>query len=228
MRRIPPIFAFSLTASFVVFAIGYCRADREVPGPLLHALAPGDARTAEINSLIHQLASTLPPTVKDGDWGNGPFFRDLETLEGRDAERVHRAKERLKEFGVVAFPQLIAARDDPRFSYSASYAAWVNHSVGEACYFIIESQVDFYGYGYKARKGSDGQPHSKLRFMWTNYHEKKQLETWLAERKGKSLAELQIEALEWTIAQEQTAGFSDKEQEDSILDPLMKRLRELK
>jgi hypothetical protein len=51
---------------------------------------------------------------------------------------------------------------------------------------------------------------------------------WWEARKNRTLRELQVEAYEWTIGEEEKLGFKDAQQRKEILTPLMERLAELR
>ncbi|MBB6430953.1 hypothetical protein [Algisphaera agarilytica] len=200
------------------------------------AHTPTDSHRAEF--LIEQLASDFPPAHED--LYHGPelaisIFGDQEDEQPDPSrvanyERIWNAKDQLKSLGLNAFPALVNAIDDERYSYSGVYAAWRNHSVGDACFFIIQSQVEYYGYGYKSRQapstGSTAPSFTKPSYLYAMRNHG--LEAWWEERKYLSLQELQIEALEWTIEQEVSAGFTNPEQKKIILEPLENRLAELR
>ena len=210
-------------ACVVCFVAAGCSSPPGAPSETV-LLSPSDSNVSE---MIEALVSKYPPRVLDGEWGDvGSIFgrgdRPM-TPEDEDALRVLRVREKLRGLGLPAFGALITSVDDERYSYSAVFSASRNLSVGDACFMIVESQVDFYGTGYKARDGADGKP-SYLRHL----RERKRLGQWWVDRRGRPLRELQVESLEWTIAQERLLGFVDDEQRVRILKPLEERLAELK
>ncbi len=91
---------------------------------------------------------------------------------------------------------------------------------------IIQHHVDYWGHGYKSRD-TLGEGHIvKPRFIFSLYTSGK-LSAWWYERQDLPLRDLQIEALLWTIEQEEDAGFVDDNQRRLILTPLKDRLAEL-
>lgn len=194
---------------------------------------PSSKRTSihrvELGELIEQLASNYLPAYEDGEREmlnlNRSIFAEDSPINAaeQDAVRVSQAYGKLWRIGFTAFDQLVAASNDPRHSFSEIYAAWRNHSVGDACFMIIESQVDFYGEGYKSRDGVDGRHSVKPQYLWY-VRENQGLEVWWTKRRGRSLADLQIESLVWTIERENEMGFTDDTQRDRILSPLQRRL----
>jgi hypothetical protein len=186
---------------------------------------PAADQTAAIDAYVDALASRLPPEHEEGYQGMDIF--DAPSPErASEKVRIANAAEKLLALGIVAFPTLIARSDDPRYSTSEVIAVWNNFSVGDMCFRIIASQVDFYGVGYKARDGANGKTGSKPEYLW---HIKTTigLRNWWNQHRTLTLCELQTESLRWTIAEEEALGFTDESQREQILDPLQSRLREL-
>jgi len=150
--------------------------------------------------------------------------------EGYDRQaqaRVRAAEEKLRAMGPKAFPALIERLDDTGYSYTECYGTWRNLKVGEVCFYIIEDQVEFYGHDYATRPGADGEEVLKPSYLYT-FHTTQHLRNWWEERQDMTLRELQIEALEWNIEKERERGFTDDEQRETVLAPLLRRLAELK
>ena len=175
---------------------------------------------AEVRALIEELAARFPPAHETGFHDLNEFFGlgHRDDPRERDAERVSAARDRLKEMGPVAFPDLVACSDDTRYSFSRVVAAWVNHSVGQACFEIIAEQIDH----VPGRSGYKDNPEYI-------YHVSRTigLKKWWARNKHRALRDLQIESVRWTIAQEKARGFPDDARRRQVLVPLEKRLDEL-
>lgn len=191
------------------------------------------AHDLAVVALIDELASRYPPepdrfhTEKDG-----PTFipkSDAERDASReDHTRVWKARTDLVNLGTAAFPDLAANSRDPRYSYSAHTQEILWRSVGDACFSIIEEQVDMLKrprYFTRERPGGGraGQPYYLL-----TMRQSPGLEAWWEARKARSLRELQIEAIEWTIREEEKSGFTDDAQRHEVLDPLEIRLAEVR
>jgi hypothetical protein len=178
--------------------------------------------------LIEGLASSFPPKFPDLYWGGGQDVLPTSPAEDRSRERdklrVLQNFERLRYMGIAAFDDLVAASDDPRHSFSAEYAALLNHSVGDACFMIIESQVDFARPIDKSRIDKNGWSVSYL----FDVRRIEGLQSWWAPRRKRSLQQLQIESLVWTIAKEEEIGFADDAERFKVLGPLVTRLDQLK
>lgn len=214
--------AMRLLGFFLGIVLASCAA--QAPAPLAND-------QTESARLIQDLVSKFPPAHEDEYRGkfrrplkDSPQEKDLP--QERDALRVRKAYERLRSMGIAAFDDLVAASDDERYSFSAAYAAWENHSVGAACFMIIKSQVDTWGYGYKLRDGANGKRAVKPQYLW-HVRETEGLTRWWKQRRGAELRELQIESLRWTIAREEAIGFTSEAQRQLVVGPLEKRLNEI-
>ncbi len=212
--------AANIAIKVLAFSLAAC-------GPSRGPTAAVTAHNPRVKALIGELASKFPPLHADGDsMVTDAFMPRDPSPRTYDEDRVQRAMKDLTAMGVSAFPDLIENLSDRRFSQSTNYQAWENESVGDTCFGIIESQVDFYGTGYLTREGEDGQQHLKPQYLWDIRDEGGLMEWWGA-RKGRSLTELQVESLRWTISKENEIGFPTGTDMRLYLDPLEKRLGEL-
>jgi hypothetical protein len=190
-----------------------------------HKSVSGDAKTLArrmptTRELIDRLASRFPPQHEQGYWGGADMFdtagTDRATKENYVS--VQAAYKQLVDRGFAAFGDLIAASDDPRFSYSVVVAAWNNISVGIACTDIVAGQIE----QVSDRENYKGMPD----YIW-DIREHEGLKKWWAEHQNQTLRDLQIECLKWTIAAEKTKPANPDLPLDNILPPLQKRLQEL-
>jgi hypothetical protein len=142
-------------------------------------------------------------------------------------KRVLRAFHKLRELAPRSFPFLFDHFDDKRYALTAdSGDVDKNYTVGQLCRDVLVShlQPDVWdhkegGTSFRRRPSEpDYIGHYKL---LQPEHAKK----WWEERKEKSLRELQLEVLEWVIAEETRSPdkFSDAQQ-----DRVRKRLAELR
>jgi hypothetical protein len=175
----------------------------------------------DVPGLIEALASSEAPPKHKGPLEDSPLF--FPELDDPAQARVLAARRKLEEKGAAAFPQLIAHLGDKRYSCTQEYAALVNLSVGNVCEQMIESQVQP-GMRYKSRNGIDGKGHMSPHFINSRGGVKK----WWSTRSTMSLREMKIEALEWTIAEEEKTGFPDPKDRKNYLNPLQTELRDLK
>src|SRR5260221_489476 len=80
-------------------------------------------------------------------------------------------------------------------------AAWSNHSVGGACFMIMEEEVYFRPYVDKGRTGSEGRHSGQPRYL-AHVRDGEGLRSWWAHWKMHGLREIQMESLTWMIEQE--------------------------
>src|SRR5258706_10749360 len=158
---------------------------------------------SETRELIEELASRFTPKHRSGEndlsmWsdpavGGGAIFQpNPDTPEWRDFARVQAAYHRLKAKGIAAFPDLVESSDDQRYSFSLIVAAWSNHSVGDACFMIMEEEVDFRPYVYKGRTGSEGRHSGQPRYL-AHVRDGEGLRRWWGHLKMHGLGESQME-----------------------------------
>lgn len=171
--------------------------------PKAGSWSPNNA--SETDRLINELASRYPPANPNLDILPRNSV-DPDSPAGRDVDRVQRAMEQLEAMGLSAFPALVAGSKDTRYSFSRTEACWVNYDVGYACYEIIARQVE--GYPGTAPEGFKGQP-EYISHVWQG----EGLKAWWARNSHKSLEELQVEAINWEIAEDR-ANLNDGRHRD--------------
>jgi hypothetical protein len=211
------------STSLLAVAVGCCLLGVPVPDS---GTGLSDAR---IETLIEELASpNEAPTKRSGSGLRLPPGYD------RSAQQeVYEARRRLFALGTQAFGVLIKHFDDDRYC-STQDTGYVdeNWSVGKTCYLILKCNVQAYGsrpYALKAK--GDKREVRKIPFR-PEYVDDNGLKNanmaaeWWEARKNNSLAELQIEALEWAIAQESRDPNKYSEAEHSYLAGLLSKLRD--
>lgn len=204
---------------------------------------PGKVDRRAVEELIAQLVSpNKDPNPEMEDLTRFPAGYDKEAQA-----KVREAHQKLEELGTDAFPILIEHMADERYSETIAIAIWCSFSVGEICLRIIDEQV-VPGTGYKNRNGADGKvvPYEDYferywRAQWDKYERsvKKRkrsdflrirqggMRKWWNENQGRSLKEMKIDALKWTIERERRFGFQTRREEAEILDPLIQELADL-
>ena len=178
----------------------------------------------EIEALIEKLA------ISDQPAGQDPIYTPPKDTPRTDKRVVaYDAASKLKSYGKKAFPYLLKHFDDKR--QSVAFRRVIPHDVGDACYCIICSQIFYLPQDYRGsfyRTGADGKTHERAYFSNDGLFTCDTIESWLEERKEKSLEEMQIEALQWLIEQEKQIGFRNEEDKDNFLYPLERQLAEVK
>jgi hypothetical protein len=181
-----------------------------------------------VEELIGQLKSPNSPANPKGE----PVVGFPRGYDFKKQGKVTEAERKLIALGKTAFPVLIEHLNDAEYSKSFYTAILRDFTVGEVCAMIISRQVEPDRSGYKTRVGSDGTHHMMRNFLDTFYRSKQtrreQFARWLTDRGSRTLEELQIEALRWTIEEETRIGFPEARDRELYLDPLVRKLAELK
>jgi hypothetical protein len=162
----------------------------------------------EIRALVARLVSPNPkPIIKDDN------YREPKGYNRAKQKKVHDAREKLRGLGLKAFPFLIERLEDDRYCLTADDGpAPVNLSVGEVCSDIIFDQLQPYGFwpeGYPDPRGKPKRPSYRDTFL----RSKKAARKWWEKNKDKTLYQMQLEALDWVIAEEakRPRDFTDEE-----------------
>ncbi len=189
------------------------------------------ARRRKIERLVAQLKSKNKP-LNPLRQRLTPKPRDRKGYSEKAQEKVDAAQRELAALGKDAFPVLIEHLDDQEYSQTFITSLLQDFSVGQVCFMLIESQVHLTGTGYGARVGADGESHAYPRYFaqycGKDWYTQEGVRLWWSEHRHLSLREMQIEALEWAIAQERTIGFVDAADEERVLAPSLSMLEKLK
>ena len=173
---------------------------------------------AEIKQLIDQLRSPNPkPITGDEDENEEPEYRLPPGFDKTKQEPIHAARSRLLKLGPVAFPYLIEKWGDKSYSITTSHGLsgyCHNQTVGDVCRAIICDQLQPYSYWPKTDDDPRGKPR-RPRYPSAFLFSQKAAKEWIEKNKHKSLQEMQLEVLDWVIAEEakRPADFTDKERE---------------
>ncbi len=151
--------------------------------------------TAECEQLVGQLVSKdKPPFNKDAVLDGELSENTIDTMLRKQYRRkLISAYNTLSDNSDVALPVLAKHADDRRFAYIREdpSGGWVKVDVGTACQTIVERHIEVYQRLIHSRAG----PAS----LWFIQDGCGGLGKWWRTRKGKSLAELQLEACEWVL-----------------------------
>jgi hypothetical protein len=190
-----------------------------LPGKLVAAELQETPTTEEIRALIDMLVS--PKTAAP----NPITYKDLEASKDQ-----REAFLKLRQVGLAAFPLLIERFDDDRYSFTfETPSSDMNYSVGRACQAVLRDYITLGTYDLAMPNGADDPMFIKRRPSYVahfNLFDKRTAQEWWEQRKNKSLKELQLETLEWTIAEEakNPKDFTDRERK--FLDTCLKNLRD--
>jgi hypothetical protein len=182
-----------------------------------------DPTPDEIKGLIDQLVSTNPepPESKEPYWVGERF--PLKFPKGFDPRRqldMAKVIGQISGIGPSAFPYLIERFDDARYSITTESelsGSPYNWSVGTVCREIIQAQVQPCGSWCKCNDDPRGYPR-RPNFFKNDFNSKMAATAWWNRNKEKTLQRIQLEALEWIIAEEAkykpekgTQGYPDVE-----------------
>jgi hypothetical protein len=203
-----------------------------MPRPELRADEPAQQNTTPDRKAIQGLIAQLRSSNKDPNPNMDPFVWYPPGYDESAQEKVEAARQRLIALKTAAFPILIEHLGDSEYSRSIHTAVLRGLSVGDACFEIIESQVDLSEDRYKWRDGADGKEHVHRRYFATRYcngawYSKDGIRKWWTEHERHSLKDMQIEALEWTIKREKVIGFPSDQDRKRFLKPLEEKLAEI-
>jgi hypothetical protein len=159
----------------------------------------------EIEALIDALVSRNPkPITGKEDRSVAPDYKLPVGFSRARQETVRQAFYRLRYAGPAAFPALIRRWGDERYALTGSHGLsgyHHNHSVGWACEAAMFDQLQ----PYSTWPRTDGDPRGKpkrpsypAKFLSTAEAALK----WCEARRDKSLYEMQLEVLDWVIAEE--------------------------
>jgi hypothetical protein len=175
---------------------------------------------AEIRSLIAELASPLPaPKIENGE----AVFP-----EGSDRRAYRKAKGpwlRLQDAGLQAFPYLFECLNDDRYSFTDDAGESDNNwTVGRACFDVVRCQIE--PWYHKQLPGANGSFY-RLRPRYTNrfLHNPKAAEAWWETHKHLSIHDMQLEVLQWVIAEEAKMPDDYSSPEREYLNVLLTKLR---
>jgi hypothetical protein len=181
----------------------------------------------DIRALIDKLVSPNPkPITGDEDPKEAPDYRLPPGFDREKQELVRKAVGDLEVLGPRAFPFLIDRWDDKRYCLTVSEGIngyCRNQTVGKTCEMIVFNQIQPFGKW-------QGINETGLKYVWRpNYpvhflSSKKDAKKWCEERKRKTLAEIQLEVLDWAIAEEGKDTKMYSAEERNRLQELRKKL----
>jgi hypothetical protein len=161
---------------------------------------PQSPTAEEIKALVDQLVSPNPtPDEKklNADPKGDPVFP-----RGYDFQKqkpVNRACGKLGELGPRAFPFLIEHWEDNRYCLTYEGAEWSNMFVGGVCRDLIRAQLQPYVHHAEKRHEKGHLPPS---YVWTFLASQKAARQWWEGHKAQTLLQMQLEVLDWAIAEE--------------------------
>jgi hypothetical protein len=155
---------------------------------------------ADIEALVAQLVSPNPePLRRNSPTATYPAGYD------RNAQKlVDHARLKLSDLGIRAFPILIKYLDDKRYSSTQdSGAVDENWTVGRTCKIVLTCHLQPYDSRIFAAD-TGGEPSIRYRPTYSAAFtgSSKAAKQWWEASKEKSLHDLQLEAVEWVVAEQ--------------------------
>jgi hypothetical protein len=177
----------------------------------------------EISTLIQQLVSPNPaPDDKNGRDAQYPPDYDHSAQQG-----VRSAWRQLNQLGIRVFPYLFDHFDDKRYSFTDDEGSRnTNWAVGLACSDILICHLQPFG-----TLVDDKDACRRPRPSYSEYYNLRTsagAKLWWETRKDKALRELQIEVLEWIIAEEVKTPANYPDRERASLKDVLTKLRAAK
>jgi hypothetical protein len=182
---------------------------------------------AQCERLVEQLVSPHKPPFKEDYVPELPAGVREADLYDRQ-RKIAAAYDALSDNIEVSLPVLAKHVPDKRFSYvyeetAGTAGGYLQESVGGACRDIIGQHVEVY-HRHTTRYVFEGLPRS----LWFINDGCGGVEEWWKTRKGKTLAELQLEAIGWVLRQNKPKEFkSEKEWAKALksCEEMAKRIR---
>lgn len=159
------------------------------------SLKKANNKMFDAEKMVEALVNHNPPPqiVDDGD-ARAVF---PENYNWNEQGRVPKVIESLMEHAEEAWPELVNALNDKRYSVTFRiHDCPSNWSVGNVCAEIIS---DYLAQGYYFHDVHDAAEGRRWDIIMMNPVARKDLKMWCQERKDKKLYELQIETCEWAI-----------------------------
>jgi hypothetical protein len=179
--------------SLAIFALTTMAMAVDTPSCLSQEKEPSPESARRHKTLIDQLASpnSKPQTHVNGKPYKVRFPADYD-VEAQ--ERVDEARQSLNRDVAEALPYLVEALEDKRYSMTINWGegdGYYNKTVGDICSEVIASNLEVY--------------RSEITFLgpqhWHQYTYPNVNRDWLSKQGNRTLAELQLEAIDWAIDQ---------------------------
>jgi hypothetical protein len=181
-----------------------------------------DPKPEEIKGLIDKLVSKNPepPPVKAPYWVGRSKLVFPDGFDPRRQTDMAKVIDQILEIGPAAFPHLIERFHDERYSItteSGLSGVPYNWSVGKVCKEVVQAQVQPCDIWCKCGEDPRGYPR-RPNFFHEAFGSKEAAAAWWEKNQAKSLQQIQLEALDWMIAEEAKyqpevgrRGYPDKE-----------------
>jgi len=172
----------------------------------------------QLKELVERLASPNPkPITGDEDDSVAPDYRLPKGFDRAKQKRVREAIEELRELGTKAFPALIERWDDKRYCVTTFHRLSEyshNSTVGAICRKTIFDQLQPYSLWPLTDEDPRGLP-KRPRYPEKFLGSKKDAQQWWDKHKDKTIFQIQLEVIDWVIAEEakRPRDYSEKERQ---------------
>lgn len=172
----------------------------------------------EIRALVDQLVSPNPkPITGDEDKSVAPDYRLPPGFDKEKQKRVREAVVQLRKIGPRAFPALIERWNDERYCVTTFHRLSEyshNATAGGVCQMTIFDQLQPYSIWPRSEddpRGKPKRPGYASKFLVSQ----QEARAWWEKNKQKTLFEMQLEVLDWVIAEEakRPGDYSDVERQ---------------
>jgi hypothetical protein len=172
----------------------------------------------EIKALIDQLVSPNPRPITDERPRDLLLPRLPKGFDRARQKKVHEAYWKLNRIGPRAFPFLMERWGDKRYCLTTQdglSGACYNRTVGYVCKWIVFNQLQPCGFWPKVEddpRGKPRRPGYPSKFLRSQAAAR----MWWQKNKDRSLQQMQLEALDWVIAEEakRPRDFTDAERKE--------------
>ena len=163
------------------------------------------------------MSPNRPPKIPYGD---AVYPTDYDR---KAQEKVLTAWCHLADAGIQAFPLLLEQLDDKRYSFTKDAGENdFNWSVGRACFDVMRCQVE--PWYYKTLPGTNGDYCLRPRYTGHYFRNAAAAKSWWETHKHKSVHDLQIEVVQWILAEEAKTPGEYSPAERMYLEAILKKL----
>lgn len=156
--------------------------------------------------LVKMLVSPNQPLRFGGKYDLWDIPTKAPRYDLKAQDQVNSAWQRLVQMGPGAFTELIGSIDDNRYCTSANrYSVCADFSVGQICDKILRSQLEFYS---RLDQYNGGRDKADPSFMLALLSDREKARQWGESHRKTPLWKIQIEVLEWVMANAETGSRS--------------------
>jgi hypothetical protein len=214
VRRLVTVAAIAICAS--------CRPPLDNTNPETTRNSSSHADAAEVGKIFDAMVTTNPRPEYVRFPSGGHVLKFPTTFDWKEQTRVVAAIKQLEKVAEDAWPQIVDHMTDEDYCVSAElFGSPFTLSRGRVCYHLASNWLNETYCGLMpmdSERYNFGPPASDA----------KELQKWCKERRGKSLAELQIDAGQWAISIIPTESIESKEEQEFAISAIKDRIAKLR